>query len=125
MPAYDSSGYAPPAPVAMVRIENPANGMSADDVPMLIDSGADVSLLPRSAILPLLDNASGLPTYDLIGFDGNKSSAEAVQVRLRFLGKNFGGQFLLIDQPHGILGRNILNNVKLELDGPALSWREA
>lgn len=124
MPAYDSTSYAPPAPIASVRIENPANGRTIDAVPLLIDTGADVSLLPRGLVLPLLDDASGLPTYDLMGFDGNHSKAEAVLVRIGLLGKYFSGQFLLINESHGILGRNILNRLKLELDGPNLTWRE-
>ena len=36
----------------------------------------------------------------------------------------FRGQFLLIDQPIGILGRNILNEVSLLFDGPRLEWTE-
>jgi len=43
---------------------------------------------------------------------------------MKFLGKNFTGKFLLIDQPMGILGRNILNSLALVLDGSGLSWAE-
>ncbi|MDO9129923.1 MAG: hypothetical protein Q7U34_08655 [Anaerolineales bacterium] len=34
------------------------------------------------------------------------------------------GQFLLIGQPFGIMGRNILNAVALLLDGPLGLWEE-
>jgi hypothetical protein len=40
------------------------------------------------------------------------------------LGRAFRGQFLVIDQQAGILGRNILNNLALLLDGPQLTWSE-
>ncbi len=47
-----------------------------------------------------------------------------VQLELVFLRKRFKGQFLLIDQPIGILGRNVLNAVALLLDGPNAQWDE-
>jgi hypothetical protein len=59
-----------------------------------------------------------------MGFDGNLSTAPVVKAVLVFCGRTFRGQFLLIDQEHGILGRNILNAVPLVLDGPKLSWDE-
>jgi len=49
MPAYDAIRFTPAAPVALVVIRNPNNSDSVSDVPMLLDSGADVTLLPRSA----------------------------------------------------------------------------
>jgi hypothetical protein len=40
--------------------------------------------------------------------------------------RRFRGQFLLIDQDLGIIGRNVLNFVSLLFDGPRLTWdREA
>ena len=36
----------------------------------------------------------------------------------------FKGDFLVVDQPWGILGRNVLNAVPLTLDGPRLRWDE-
>jgi len=84
MPAYDGSAYSPPAPVALVRIENPSTGKFADNVAMLLDTGADVTLLPRGAVESLLPDLANLPTYELIGFDGNRSRAEAVNLEIRF-----------------------------------------
>ena len=47
MPAYDDEGFSPAAPVAIVILRHPDSGKSLADVPMLIDSGADATLLPR------------------------------------------------------------------------------
>ena len=33
-------------------------------------------------------------------------------------------QFLIIDQSHGTLGRNVLNTLALLLDGPDMTWRQ-
>jgi hypothetical protein len=40
------------------------------------------------------------------------------------LGRTFRGQFLVIDEETGILGRNILNTLALLLDGPRQTWSE-
>lgn len=63
--------------------------------------------------------------YELMSFDGELSRAPMVHADLIFLRHAFSGQFLLIDQPSGILGRNILNALPLLLDGPHLKWEEA
>ncbi len=53
MPAYDDRHFHPPAPVARVSLRHPESGESVENVPMQIDSGADVTLLPASAVASL------------------------------------------------------------------------
>jgi hypothetical protein len=125
MPSYDAIGFQPPAPVAQVTVRASATGAAVANVPLLIDSGADVSLLPRELLTELLHKTQNLPQYELEAFDGTKSHAPAAQLELEFLGKKFRGQFLLVEGQYGILGRNILNVLKLVLDGPALTWTES
>ena len=48
MPAYDDS-LSPPAPVARVSLRHPGSSLTVTDVLMLIDSGADVTLIPKSS----------------------------------------------------------------------------
>lgn len=124
MPAYETTLFEPPAPVAQVTIRSPKTGDSVADVKMLIDTGADVSLLPRPPIVSLLDAKEEREQYELEGFDGTRSLADAVRLELQFLRRVFRGQFLLIDQDHGVLGRNVLNAIPLVLDGPRLEWNE-
>jgi hypothetical protein len=50
MPAYDASLFMPPAPVARVTLRHPETGARLPDVLMLMDSGADVTLIPRDAV---------------------------------------------------------------------------
>lgn len=125
MPAYDATGFDPPAPVARVTIRSPADGRLVPDVPLLIDTGADVSLLPAIAICSLVEGQVDSSQYQLEAFDGTHSFAPAVRLELLWLGKVFRGQFLIIDQDYGILGRNVLNILSLHLDGPHLVWCEA
>ena len=48
MPGYDSSGMPPPAPVAIVTLRNSSTAALVSDVALLLDTGADVTLLPRA-----------------------------------------------------------------------------
>jgi hypothetical protein len=124
MPAYDSRLFRPPAPVALVSVRSPATGRSATNVPLLIDSGADVSFLPRGPIGNLINDNQESGQYEVEAFDGTESWAPIVQLEVVFLGKSFRGQFLLVDASYGFLGRNILNKISLLLDGPSLNWTE-
>ncbi len=122
MPAYDALRFDPPAPVAHVILRHPNTGVVWASVPMLLDSGADITLVPQAVIERLGINDSPVSQYELIGFDGSISFAPAVQIELVWERKVFSGRFLLLDQAYGILGRNILNRLSLTLDGPNLEW---
>lgn len=124
MPEYDAILFDPPAPLARVTLRNPENSAIWSDVPMLLDSGADVTLIPQASVNQLGMTVVPDKHYELVGFDGNISFASVVQLELIFLSRTFRGQFLLIDQEWGILGRNILNTVSLLLNGPRLMWGE-
>ena len=89
---------------------------------MLLDSGADVTLLPQECVNQLQIPIDPSQTYELTGFDGTRSTAIAVHLDLIFLGLTFRGRFLMIDQPDGVLGRNILNHLKVSFNGPRLLW---
>lgn len=123
MPAYDDSGFAPAAAVARVVLRHPDSGESIADVPMLIDSGADATLLPKSAVESLGILGTG-ERYQLIAFNGGTSESEAVHAVLVFLNKSYRGRFLQVESGVGVIGRNVLNGVRLLLDGPALNWEE-
>jgi len=124
MPGYDGDRFAPPAPVAEVEIGRAEAGTPHVSTLMLIDSGADITLVPRDVVNQLGVRLASARQYELVGFDGTRSFSPAVRLRLRFLGRVFEGLFVLTEQEHGILGRNILNAIPLVLDGPQLEWSE-
>jgi hypothetical protein len=123
MPAYNDDRFAPAAPVATVSLRHPETGESLADVPMLLDSGADATLLPKSAIAALGLAGTG-ERYRLVAFDDTTTESEAVLAVLVFLNKTFRGRFLEVESEVGVIGRNVLNRVRLLLDGPALNWQE-
>ena len=122
MPSYDSLLFTPPAPVARVTLRNPKTGIRVEEVPLLIDSGADATLLPKSCIDSLGLVIESNATYELVAFDGKTSKSIAVRADLIWQGKTFKGEFLLIEQDVGYLGRDVLNHLSLLLDGCNLNW---
>jgi len=123
MPSYDALHYDPPAPIAQVSLRA-ANGSTVADIILLLDTGADTTLLPRSAIARLGINPDPALAYDLIGFNGTHSAAQAVDLDMIFLQKVFRGRYLLIDGDRGILGRDVLASVILLFNGPGHEWSQ-
>ena len=124
MPSYDAARYDPPAPVAHVTLRAETSGAIVSDVPLLIDTGADITLIPRAAVARLRVEPQPEIRYELIGFNGTRSAAQAVELDMVFLGKVFRGRYLLTDDEAGILGRDVLAGVVLLLNGPAQEWTE-
>ena len=122
MPGYDTQRFDPPAPMATVELRT--QGKSLPDVPMLIDSGSDMSFLPASCVTPLGLQADRQRRYQVMAFDGSPVVADSVRCDLVFLGQLYRGVYLILDAAYGILGRDILNHLSLVLDGPRLNWRE-
>lgn len=124
MTAYNSTDFDPPAPVAYVTLRNDTTGAEWSNVPMQLDTGADVTLVPQTAVNKLGLTIFSDMQYKLVGFDGNASFAFATQLKLLFGRGTFRGKYLLIDQNMGVIGRDILNLVPLLFDGPRLDWSE-
>lgn len=122
MPSYDE-GFTPAAPIATVRLRHPEGGQDLGEIRMLIDTGADATLLPASAVARLGLAGTG-ERYELVAFDGTHSESEASRAVLVVLDKTFRGRFLPVDSEIGVIGRNVLNSVCVRLDGPARNWEE-
>jgi hypothetical protein len=124
MPSYDTSRFAPPAPVAEVTLRNPTGGERVSGIMLLMDTGADVTLLPQKAIQQIGLLAVRGEHYELMGFEGSKSLAPVAVLDLVFLKRVFRGRYLLIEEDIGVLGRDVLNHMGLLLDGPRQQWSE-
>jgi hypothetical protein len=69
MPTYDPR-FNPPAPMGTVTLYRPSDGRTVGPVTMLIDTGADATLLPRSAVEQLFTINDGSDAMELVSFDG-------------------------------------------------------
>ena len=80
MPQYDADNFDPPAPVAHVSVRDSETGASLSNVPMLIDTGADVTLLPARYVEQLGTQPAQDITYEIQGFDGEPKLARMVEL---------------------------------------------
>jgi hypothetical protein len=119
LPDYDMS-VLPPAPVAQVEVRVQER-LSPVVVPMLLDSGSDVTIVPLSAAE---EAGATLRPYDspLQTYSGELVYRDRARLSIKLLRYTFHGDYLVDDIPVGILGRNVLNALVLRLDGPSLTW---
>jgi hypothetical protein len=104
MPTYDSTQFAPPAPLARVTLRASNNYTTVTDVPMLVDTGADLTLIPERFVSALKLEPEQSESYELEGFDGRKSLARSIRLEMVFLKRTFRGRFVVINSESGILG---------------------
>jgi hypothetical protein len=124
MATYDDHFFNPPAPLARVTLRDIANGKTVSQIPMLLDSGADITLIPQQSVTLLGVSVEPETGYEVTGFDGRKSVAQVVNLDLIFLKRAFRGRFLVGNQEWGVVGRDVLNHISVLLDGPRLMWEE-
>ncbi len=90
---------------------------------MLLDTGADITIIPKFAVENLDLDYTQSPEIRLEDFEGKKSIAQSADLFLFFEEQKFRARFPLIEQSYGIIGRNILNRFKIEFDGQNLLWK--
>ena len=114
--AYDAS-LAPPAPVVPVRVAGPL-GEDAVMLAMLVDTGADCTLVPAPIVRRL-----GLPQIDSIhvtGVGGARRRATVHAAAVELGGLRVLARIVAFAE-EAILGRDVLNQAVVTLDGPRLA----
>lgn len=113
---YDNQHYNPPAPVLPITIRSPGDSVKQITIDVLVDTGADMTVLPRALINAL--GAEPASTYDVFGI-GRVSIGPCDTYFLEF---EIAGTRKLVevigvgDEP--VLGRNLINEFTLRLHGP-------
>jgi len=116
---YDST-YRPPIPTVPVVIHNSDEGLHTTAENALVDTGSDGSLIPIAYIQQIY--ARALTNTRIRSHWGEWRSAQLFLVDLEMDGLSLPGIFVVGDE-HGdeiVLGRNVLNKLRLLLDGPAM-----
>ncbi len=124
MPSYDATGSGPPAPTSLVTLHNPDKGSNLTGIMMLLDTGADVTLIPRIAVERLGVSLEANAGFAVQGFDSNESLPPIATLQVIFLRKAFLGHYMVIEGETGILRRDILNHLVLLFDGPRQQWSQ-
>ena len=120
MPAYRADGFTPPAPFAWSTVHGP-NGRTVADVPLLLDTGSDISIVPRSAA-QAVGAATMTSTTRLEFYDGSDVPSQTAALTIQILRYSFRGLFVVSDAEYGVIGRDILNSITVTFDGPHLTW---
>lgn len=120
MPAYEAGDFEPPAPVIRATVRGPSNA-AYQDVPLLIDTGADVSVIPLS-VATAVGAATQPCSAPVQLYGGDQMTCLQAELSIEFLRYRVRGPFLVAESDYGILGRNIVNLLLITLDGPRLSW---
>lgn len=118
---YDTENFDPPAPAINAEITAPLRSSPTQLVYMQLDSGADMTCVPKRAISSIHCLRYGsIITED---FDGHLSTNRTCFLCLSFAGFDFEDiEAIEIDGSFGLIGRDVLNELKSILDGPKRSW---
>lgn len=110
--------YDPPMPALQVRLGYPAEALTLGPVAAIVDTGADGTLVPQSLIdelrAPFVDNVRVRSHW------GEWRNMQLFTVDIGIGSLRFPAVEVAGDQGQEIvLGRNILSQLRLLLDGPA------
>ena len=111
----------PPAPFVHVSLRCPESGKAADNLPAQIDTAADISVIPENLVGHL-----GLVPLDelpIAGFGGQVLLVPTYRVELSIQTLTPRSLEVLAhpEEPFILLGRDVLNQYHLLLDGPRLA----
>lgn len=120
MRAYDH-GFNPPAPVAELTIAHPVTAASSSVLHGILDSGADITVIPDSLATRLQLTPHG--QIWTRSYDGTYSRRLVYYVRLTVEGFELPAvRCIAADRPNVLLGRNVLNRFIITLDGKRLGF---
>lgn len=121
MPEYDTTTYKPPAPILEVIVSNP-HKPEVEGIPKeaLIDSGAFMTAIPEDFVGELeIFPASEVSTK---GYKEEEQTHLTYFVDVSFNGYSFYTEVLAVKRKNVLLGRDILNQLKVILDGKNLNF---
>jgi len=111
----------PPAPFFTVSVCHPTQLEAVVEVLAKIDTAADVTGIPETLVERLRLEPAG--EIVLTGFDRQKRSVKLYWVVIALpLGRQGRLKAAAVSTDYILLGRDVLNHLRLLLDGPALTF---
>lgn len=111
----------PPAPFVNVTFRNPINNVELRDVPAQLDTAADRTLVPETVVQTL--SLAQIGSLAIGGVGGTTQTMPSYEVLLGV--HDLPLQVIKVvastDEKWVILGRDVLNALRLLLDGPQLA----
>jgi len=121
MPEYDTS-YEPPAPILTVVVSNPhISEVESIEEEALIDSGSFMTAIPEDFVGELEILPAG--EVSTKGYKEGEQTHRTYFVDVRFNGYAFPyTEVLAVKRKNVLIGRDILNQLKVILDGKNLNF---
>jgi predicted aspartyl protease len=113
---YKTDGFNLPAPVLEVSLSLPMTSGDIIKVPALLDSGADMTVIPRNVVQQL--QLKYVDEILAVGFDGivKKTFVYSTKIIFDKLG-DFIIRVITSENDHALIGRDILNRWSVFLRG--------
>jgi len=117
--AYDTS-LLPPAPFVPVRLASLAVHAEPVAIQAKIDTGADLTVIPARLIEQLQLMSAG--EIEVEGYDGRRATLQVYDVNLHIDQLSLPGLLVVaFAEDYVLLGRDVLNRLRVLLDGPAMT----
>ncbi len=117
--SYDTS-LLPPAPFLPVRLASLADHSESITVQAKLDTGADLTVIPTVLIERLHLMPAG--EIEVEGYDSRRATIRAYDVNLQVDQLSMVGLLVIgFAEDYVLLGRDVLNRLRVLLDGPALT----
>jgi hypothetical protein len=115
-----NSVFDPPAPALTIEVISPVTGLRRT-VLAKFDTGADQTVIPEDLAADLSLSIQG--QTPAAGFDNITQLYFAYLIDLIIAGRNFVDlQVIATSNDHILLGRDVLNDLLITLDGPQLQF---
>ena len=114
---YDDT-YSPPVPVCQVSLSVPRTGQATGPLSAILDTGADGTLVPQRYLDAI--GARRVMETGLRSQWGERRIVYLYLVKLHISDIELPGIYVVGDEQSDeiVLGRNVLNHLKIWLDGP-------
>lgn len=116
---YNNRDYEPPMPVVEIALRSPKKGGQSISLLALVDSGSDATMLPMEVLQSI--GARFYRVTRIRGVTGEPMTVDTYHISINLGPYTIHGieAVALPKSSEAILGRDVLNQLELTLNGPA------